>query len=186
MSRTPNSNRLRRRSGRVTVLLAVFAGLAVMAGVALAKTNTLNVAKVKVTNQTMVTTTESAAVNSKQRAVYTLTGDSKKHSECTMANTCLSFWLPVTVKSAKTKPLLAKGIKGKVSIWHRNGFFQVLLGGHPLYTFVEDAKKDTAVGEGIKSFGGVWHVVKVATKASPTKAPSSPPAMSPAPVLPGY
>jgi predicted lipoprotein with Yx(FWY)xxD motif len=187
MHRTPKSPRLRRRTGYATFLAAIIAAVS-LAAVAIAKTMTLSVAKnAKVTNMTtMVTKTEAIAVNSKGRAVYSLTGDSKRHPECVTSNMCLKFWFPVTVKSAKTKPVLAKGIKGKVSLWHRLGFFQVVVGGHPLYTFRFDSKKDNATGEGIMSFGGTWHVIKatISKTNSASPPPMTPP--QPAPVGPPY
>jgi predicted lipoprotein with Yx(FWY)xxD motif len=182
MHRRPKSARLRRRTGYATFLAAIIAA-ASLAAVAIAKTMTLSVAKnAKVTNMaTMLTKTEAIAVNSKGRAVYSLTGDSKRHPECVTSNMCLKFWFPVTVKSAKTKPVLAKGIKGKVSLWHRLGFFQVVVGGHPLYTFRLDSKKDNATGEAIQSFGGVWHVIKATvSKKNTASSPSmNPPVMGP-------
>ncbi len=142
--------------------VAVLAGLAMAAvvGVALARTFTLQVAKnAKVTNQAGTTKTESIVVTSRGFAVYDLTGDSKNHPECTKANGCFSFWPPVTVSSAK-KLSKAPGIRGKLGVWHRNGFFQVTLGGHPLYRFAPDSQKRHATGEGLTSFGGTWHVIR--------------------------
>ena len=143
----------------IVAALTAFA-MAALVGVALAKTLTLQVAKnAKVTNQTGTTKTESIVATSRGFAAYDLTGDSKSHPECTKANGCFSFWHPITVASAK-KLSKASGIKGKLGTWHRNGFVQVTLGGHPLYTFFLDTKKRVATGEGIKSFGGTWHVKK--------------------------
>ncbi len=142
--------------------IAAIAGLAtaLLVSVALAKTFTLQVAKdAKVTNTAHVTKSETIIINSRGRAAYALTGDSKRHPECTKADGCFQFWLPVTVSSAK-KLSKASSIKGKLGTWHRNGFTQVTLGGHPLYTFVLDTHKRAATGEGIKSFGGTWHVAK--------------------------
>jgi predicted lipoprotein with Yx(FWY)xxD motif len=140
-------------------------GAAVLAGLAIAKSLTLNVAKnAKVTNTaTMATTHESIAVNSKGIAVYELSGETVHHALCTQSNSCLTFWFPVKVSSAHAKLSAAKGIKGKLGTWHRSGFFQLTLGGHPLYTFKGDGKhKATATGEKIKSFGGVWNVIAAA------------------------
>src|SRR5207248_3771685 len=106
----------------------------------------------KVTNQQAMTTHENIAVGAKKRAVYTLTGDKKSHPECTSKNHCFKFWPPVTVKSG-TKPTKASGIKGKLSLWHRNGFSQVLLSGHPLYYYCDSAPA-TATAEGVVSCGG--------------------------------
>ena len=154
-------------TGLVAIAAAGFV-TALLVGVAAATTFTLNVAKnAKVTNQQGMTTHENIAVGAKKRAVYTLTGDKKSHPECTSKNHCFKFWPPVTVKSG-TKPTKAAGIKGKLSLWHRNGFSQVLLSGHPLYYYSGDSAPANATGEGIVSFGGTWHVVKADAPAGGT------------------
>lgn len=148
--------------------IAVVAGLATAAGVgvALAKTFTIQVAKnAKVTSQAGNTTTENIVVTSSGRAVYTLSGDSVSHPKCTKANGCFGFWPPVTVSSA-SKLSKGPGVKGKLGVWHRNGFLQVTLAGHPLYRFSPDSQRDHATGEGIHSFGGTWHVVKAVGSTS--------------------
>jgi predicted lipoprotein with Yx(FWY)xxD motif len=171
MSRLSRNFGLRKRPWRHAVMLAAaIAGFATAAlvGIALAKTFTLRVANgAKVTNTMSQSTSENIIVNPRRRAVYALTGDSKRHPECTKANGCFQFWLPVKVSSAKqlTK---APGISGKLDVWHRNGFFQVTLAGHPLYTFAGDTQKDAATGEGIKSFGGTWHVAKATNTGAKT------------------
>jgi predicted lipoprotein with Yx(FWY)xxD motif len=129
-----------------------------------------------VTNQTQVTKTEAIAVNSKGRAVYRLTGDSKTHPECTTANGCLAIWIPVTVATAKSKPSAAVGIKGKLGVWNRGGgVHQVTLAGHPLYTFIVDTKKADATGEGIVHFGGTWHAITASVAKSKSKTSNAPP-----------
>ena len=163
----------RRRNLLMPIVALAGVATALLVGVALARTFTLQVAKnAKVTNTAGKSSKENIVVNSRGRAVYDLTGDSKKHPECTKANTCFMFWHPVTVSSAK-KLTKAAGIKGKLGTWHRNGFVQATLGGHPLYTFVEDRAKHVAIGEGIKSFGGTWHVWRTSGKAAPTHTTSS-------------
>jgi hypothetical protein len=72
------------------------------------------------------------------------------------------FWPPVTVSSPR-KLTKAAGIKGTLGTWHRNGFFQVTLNGHPLYTFSQDHQRRAATGEGLNTFGGIWHVLRPAT-----------------------
>jgi predicted lipoprotein with Yx(FWY)xxD motif len=156
-------------------LVAAVAGFATAAlvGVALAKTFTLQVAKnAKVTNTTGTTAHENIVVNSRGRAAYVLTGDSKHHAECTKAGGCFKFWPPVKVSSAK-KLSKVRGVKGKLGVWHRDGFFQVTLGGHPLYTFAGDTQKHAATGEGIRSFGGTWHVIKASNAKGSTTTSST-------------
>lgn len=151
---------MRLKSAGLAAVAAAGFATAALVGVAAATTFTLNVAKnAKVTNQQMVTKHEAIAVGAKNHAVYTLSGDKKSHPECTMKNGCFKFWPPVTVAPGK-HPTKAAGIKGKLSLWNRDGFSQVLLNGHPLYYFKFDTKGADATGEGIVSFGGTWHVVK--------------------------
>jgi predicted lipoprotein with Yx(FWY)xxD motif len=150
--------------------LAALAGFAtaVLIGVALARTFTLQVAtNAKVTNQAGASSSESIVVNSSGRAVYELTGDSIHHPECTKASGCFSVWPPITVSSSR-KLSKAPGIKGRIGTWHRDGFRQVTLGGHPLYRFAPDSQRAHATGEGIHSFGGTWHVIRTASSSGST------------------
>jgi predicted lipoprotein with Yx(FWY)xxD motif len=151
-------------------------GAAALVGVALAKTFTLQVAKnARVTNQSGATKTENIAVNSRGFAVYMLTGDSKSHPKCTKANGCFSFWPPLRVSSPKQLSK-ATGIKGRLGVWHRDGFSQVTLAGHPLYRYAGDSQRHSATGQGVVSFGGTWHVEEAAGSTSgsaPTPAPTT-------------
>jgi predicted lipoprotein with Yx(FWY)xxD motif len=145
------------------VALAGVAGfaLAALAGIAIAKTFTLKVAKgVKVTNLTAhATTTEAIVVDTHGVAVYTLSGENAHSLKCT-SKACLGFWPPVKVHSSHVKLTKGPGVKGKLGTLHRNGFFQLTLNGRPLYNFMLDKdKKGIAMGEGVVSFGGTWHVV---------------------------
>lgn len=175
MPRPVNSARRHRGLRSFAVALAAVAGfaLAALAGIALAKTFTLHIAKnATVTNQTAQTKHEAIVVDSQNRALYMLSGDSKKTPECTMANSCFTFWPPATVKSAKH---LSKqtGIKGKLTVWKRNGLIQLVLGGHPLYHYIGDGTaKKSASGQGIVSFGGTWHVVRPGSAKHSTNSPS--------------
>jgi predicted lipoprotein with Yx(FWY)xxD motif len=142
-------------------LTVVAAGLAavLLVGAALATTFTLQVAKqAKVTSATGSTTTENIVVNSRGKAVYWLSGDTKSHPKCTKANRCFHFWPPVTV--SMSTPTKASGVSGALSVWHRNGFSQVVLAGHPLYTYAGDSARQEATGQGARGFGGTWYVIK--------------------------
>lgn len=147
-------------------------GAAALVGVALAKTLTLQVAKnARVTNQSGMTKIENIAVNSRGFAVYMLSGDSKSHPKCIKANGCFSFWPPLRVSSAKQLSK-ATGIKGRLGVWHRDGFSQVTLAGHPLYRYAGDSQRRSATGEDIVSFGGTWHVEKAAGSSAGAMAPA--------------
>jgi predicted lipoprotein with Yx(FWY)xxD motif len=173
MARLIHHRRL--RGVHIAVVVAALAGLgsAALVGLAVAKTLTLQVAKgASVTNQSGSTKTESIVINSKGRAVYTLSGDTTRHPKCTKAGGCFSFWPPVTVSSAKGLSK-AGGVKGKLGTFKRNGIIQVTLAGHPLYTFANDHKRHDATGEGVNAFGGIWHVVKDASRGSGSSSMTS-------------
>jgi len=162
------------RRSVLPALVVTFGLLATaLVGVAMARTFTLKVAgNATVKNQSGATTHATIVVNSKGRAVYFLTGDSSKHPECN-TDGCLAAWPPVTAKSLKS--LSAQhGIKGKLGIWHHDGFGQVTLGGHPLYTFAGDRTRDHATGEGIPfSSTEIWHVRTPSGKVVSFSAPAS-------------
>ncbi|MGP0053515.1 MAG: hypothetical protein ACLPZR_32385, partial [Solirubrobacteraceae bacterium] len=84
------------------------------------------------------------------------------------------------------KATKASGVKGKLGTWHRDGFTQVTLNGHPLYTFSGDGgKRGVATGNGLKGFGGTWGVLQegqAVTAGSTTTAPSSSGSTSTSPV----
>lgn len=155
----------RRRLVQAAVV-AVIAGFGVvgLTGLALASSPaTLSVASgVKVKNRV-----DSLVVDSKGITVYTLSGETVHHLKCTKANTCLSFWFPVKTSAPARRLTAAHGIKGRLGILKRDGFRQVTLGGHPLYTFIGDAgKKGKTTGEGLTSFHGTWHVIAISSASS--------------------
>jgi predicted lipoprotein with Yx(FWY)xxD motif len=162
----------------VLVLLAGVLAIAAsaLAGIALAKSFTLHIASdAKVMNAgTGMTTHEAIAVNSRGRAVYGLSGDSKKHPKCTSGNGCFAFWPPLKVASPK-KLSKQPGIKGKLGVWRRGGFLQVTLAGHPLYTYAGDSQRRVANGEGIHTFGGTWHVIKTSSTKATTPTTTTTP-----------
>lgn len=170
--------RVRRSAALLTAALAGFAAAALV-GIAVAKSFTLRTAgNETVTNTTGSSVHEGVVVNSHGAAVYTLSGDSARHPKCTKASGCFKFWPPAKVASAK-KLSKAPGIKGKLGVLHRDGFTQVTLGGHPLYTFAGDHHKGSATGEGINGFGGIWHVSRTSAPKGP--ATSTPPASTSTP-----
>jgi predicted lipoprotein with Yx(FWY)xxD motif len=142
-----------RQIAAVTIIAAAGATALIgqSASAATSGTASLKVASVKVdSSKQMVLLTASG------RPVYLLTGDSMSHPTCTDA-ACLKAWPPVTTTSAS--PTLGNGIKGKLTVWKHGHFKQLVLNGHPLYTFVEDKGASTAGGQGLKSDGGVWETL---------------------------
>jgi predicted lipoprotein with Yx(FWY)xxD motif len=155
MTRPRNEGGTGRGPSFKALLVAVFAGLAVaaLAGLAFAKTSskTLQSAHNSALNKTIV-------VTSKGLTLYELRPETTKHLLCN-TQTCFGFWPPLKV-SKHAKLSAATGIKGKLGLLHRDGFYQVTLGGHPLYRFGGDHnKKGQANGNGIKLNGGTWGVV---------------------------
>jgi predicted lipoprotein with Yx(FWY)xxD motif len=91
------------------------------------------------------------------KTVYTL---SKDGTAVACTGGCLTAWPPV---------MLAAGEKAggsDVKDLSTNDTKQVTSGGLPLYTFSGDSAAGDAHGEGISSFGGVWHVVMVGGAAT--------------------
>jgi predicted lipoprotein with Yx(FWY)xxD motif len=182
---SPNFRRIRNRTCLVLAALTALTGAAFTA-LAVARTFTLSIAKnARVTNVSGATTRANILVNSRGLAVYTLTGDSARHPECTRANGCFTFWPPVKVASAR-KVSRAAGVKGRLGTWRRDGFLQLTLNGHPLYTFSQDRQKDHATGEGLHTFGGTWHVSRVGSASTGSTGQSQPPMTTGTTTTPTY
>lgn len=134
-----------------TALMAV-AGLLAVAAIAVAKSATVGVGRASVHGHK-----ESVAVNAKGVTIYELGPETSRHLVC-KSQSCFATWPPVKAKGALTK---MAGVTGKLGTIKRDGFTQVTLDGKPVYTFVEDGgRRGEAEGDGIRNFGGVWHVFK--------------------------
>jgi predicted lipoprotein with Yx(FWY)xxD motif len=154
-----------RRVSPVAMLLAGVAGLAVAAlagGLALAKSSTT----LRAVNNAALG--KRIVVDSHGLTVYQLRPETKSHLLCKKSNDCFSAWPPFTVPSRDTKLTAGPGVTGKLGILHRNGRFQVMLAGRPLYHFAGDSSKGDANGQGLKSFGGTWHVVSASSSSTTT------------------
>lgn len=128
------------------------AGLLAVAALAVAKSATIGVGRASVKGQR-----ESVAVNAKGVTVYQLAPETTRHLVC-KSQACFAAWPPVKANGAVTA---MAGVTGKLGTIKRDGFTQVTLGGKPVYTFVEDGgRRGEAEGDGIRNFGGVWHVIK--------------------------
>ncbi len=170
----------------ISILIAV-ALLVVGAttGLALAKSSTLKVAKnVHVTNASIpapkaktVDTREAVAVGPNGFAVYTFQNETTHHLICknTGNPSCWSFWPPVSPNSKRVAKAL--GIKGKLGTFRNHGLLQLTLNGHPLYYFQPDISshnRKQANGDELKTFGSIWHIVKVGATRSQTAGPQMP------------
>ena len=133
------------------VVIAVI-GLLAVAALAVAKSATIGVGGAKVKGHV-----ESVAVNAKGVTIYSLAPETTRHMVC-KSQECFAAWPPVKAKGAVTK---MAGVTGTVGTIKRDGFTQVTLDGKPVYTFVEDGgRRGEAEGQGIRNFGGVWHIIK--------------------------
>jgi len=158
------------------MVLSVVAGVAVLvvASIAVAKSFTLKVTKgVHVTNTPTkafrvkaVDTHEAVAVGPSGFAVYTFQGETTHHIICkkttSSSTNCWAFWPPVSPSGsgAVSKPA---GIKGKLGTFKNHGVTQLTLNGQPLYYFTPDIQaknKHQALGDELKTFGSIWHIVK--------------------------
>jgi predicted lipoprotein with Yx(FWY)xxD motif len=107
-------------------------------------------------------------VDTSGKTLYTLTDANGAAVACTGA--CLQAWPAAMTTAAKVKA--PKGVK---SLSTTTDTHQITWKTLPLYTFAGDGGPKMANGEGIASFGGTWHVVKVGKTASTpvTTAPKS-------------
>ena len=160
-----------RRLGAMFLGVAAVAVL-VVAGLALAKSFTLKVAKnVHVTNTPTkafrvkaVDVHEAVAVGPSGYAVYTFQGETTHHIICKKTSSdktnCWAFWPPVSASGAVSKQ---SGISGKLGTFKNHGVTQLTLNGQPLYYFTPDIQahnKHQAIGDQLKTFGSIWHIVK--------------------------
>jgi predicted lipoprotein with Yx(FWY)xxD motif len=175
----------RRSAGIVLSVVAGVVALAV-ASLAIASSNTLKIAKnVHVTNTPTkafrvkaVDTHESVVVGPSGFAVYTFQGETTRHLICmkttSSSTNCWAFWPPVSPGSggAVTKQ---SGISGKIGTFKNHGVTQVTLNGQPLYYFTPDImgkNKHQALGDELKTFGSIWHIVKASGSSSDSMQPA--------------
>src|SRR5438067_645148 len=80
--------------------------------------------------------------------------------------TCASVWPPLELPPGTTTPTGAAEVTGLGTAPGAAGTTQVTHDGLPLYRFSKDKATTDATGEGLQSFGGVWHVVKLASSTA--------------------
>jgi predicted lipoprotein with Yx(FWY)xxD motif len=93
-----------------------------------------------------------------------------KSSKSTCYGDCMQYWPPFLTSG---KPVALAGANaGLLGTSKRtDGRMQVTYAGHPLYSFVQDAKPGDVKGEGLTGFGGRWDPVSVAGQPA-TASPS--------------
>ena len=92
--------------------------------------------------------------------LYTLSSEPTNGVLC--VGGCLGFWPPLVVAAGGTVSAPA-GVSGTLGTFVRSDTktTQATLNGHALYNFANDKSAGDTNGEGIKAFGGTWHVAKV-------------------------
>jgi predicted lipoprotein with Yx(FWY)xxD motif len=100
--------------------------------------------------------------------LYTLSSETSTGSVCTGG--CLANW-PALVVAPGGSVSGPAGATGTFSTFTRSddGSTQVALSSHPLYYFAGDTAAGQTNGEGIKAFGGTWHVAAVASAVATSK-----------------
>jgi predicted lipoprotein with Yx(FWY)xxD motif len=97
-------------------------------------------------------------VDADGKTVYTL---SKEDQPVACTDACLAAWPPVLIPAGTDKATGSDGVTGALGLVSAADGKQVAHDGFPLYTFSGDSAAGDANGEGLASFGGVWHVVTV-------------------------
>ena len=163
---------MRSRRAAAALALAALAGLAAIAGLAAVSSATTRTTVVKAAHNSHQN--KQIVVNVHGTTLYRLTGDTPRHVLCTHRRVngldCLVIWKPLTVRSSSTSAIKAgTGVTGALTLLRRaRNSYQVVLRGMPLYTYIGDSRRGDVNGEGIRSFGGVWHTVPASTRRTTT------------------
>ena len=102
-------------------------------------------------------------VDSEGRTVYTLTTSDGLPAPC--EGQCSDIWPPVPVPSGSTT---LTGGHGITNLGKTGSGTVVEYQGFPLFRYSGDTAPGQANGNGISSYGGVWHVIKVGVKPGTT------------------
>jgi predicted lipoprotein with Yx(FWY)xxD motif len=108
-------------------------------------------------------------VDASGKTVYTLTNNGAAVA-CTGG--CLAAWPPVVLAAGASTATGGSGVSGLTVVTMPMGK-QVAEKGLPLYTFANDTAAGDAKGDGLSSFGGTWHVVKLSGGAAPAASSST-------------
>lgn len=97
------------------------------------------------------------AAGPKRLTVYLFEADKGAASTCSGA--CATVWPPVT--TADVGKVAGKAIAADLGTTTRSdGTKQITYKGHPLYFYAKDKDDGDTYGEGSKSFGAGWYVLK--------------------------
>jgi predicted lipoprotein with Yx(FWY)xxD motif len=95
------------------------------------------------------------AMGPKRLTVYLFEADTAKTASC--AGSCASVWPAVTGQPQAGGHALSSKL-GRIT--RPDGITQVTYNGHPLYLYARDKDNGDAYGQGLKSFGAGWYVLK--------------------------
>ena len=117
-----------------------------------------------------------ALVTSDGLTLYTLSADAGGTPTCTAAP-CTGAWPPLLVPTGGTATA-GSGVNASMlgTVKTPSGAMQVTYNKRPLYRFSHDSAPNQANGQGIMSFGGVWHPIAPNGQpivGGPTTTPSS-------------
>jgi predicted lipoprotein with Yx(FWY)xxD motif len=108
-------------------------------------------------------------VDANGMTLYTLTNNGHPVA-CT--GQCATFWPPLLLPANVTTAKGARGISG-LGVVSMNGGMQVTEHGAPLHRYSGDSAAGDTNGEGINSFGGIWHVARTAAAATTAAVPKT-------------
>lgn len=103
----------------------------------------------------------SILADSSGKTLYTLTSNG---SPVLCSGICAQIWPPLTVTPG-TKATGPSGVCCLGTTANANGE-AVTYKGDPLYRYANDRSSADATGDGVMSFGGTWHVVRIASSSS--------------------
>jgi predicted lipoprotein with Yx(FWY)xxD motif len=139
---------------KATVVIAIVLAAGV-AGLAQATAETRGGATVSTATSKLGT----ILVDSRGRTLYLFEKDTRGHSSC--ASTCAGYWPPLLTRAAPTAGRTAK--RALLGVIRRtDGTRQVTYAGHPLYRFVQDARRGQTNGQDLHDFGAGWYVLSPA------------------------
>jgi predicted lipoprotein with Yx(FWY)xxD motif len=100
-------------------------------------------------------------VDRKGRSVYILTSGDHTNVSCTAASGCTKVWpdlpLPDGVSAAKAGHGVQASLLGTKKL--TDGKTYPTYNGWLMYEYTGDSGRGQANGQGIKSYGGTWHVL---------------------------
>jgi predicted lipoprotein with Yx(FWY)xxD motif len=164
-----DSRPLRRRTSWATIAVVPFAIIALAAcGSSSSNTSASSPAVTATPNANAILSRQTQLGNvltdAKGFTVYTLTNGGKA-VPCT--GMCATVWPPEFLPSGSAKPTSGAGVTG-LGTTSVGGHVQVTEHGDPLYRYSGDRAPGDTNGEGINSFGGIWHAAQ--TTGSPSQA----------------